>query len=369
MEGSPWGGSEELWSQAASRLTAEGHEVIASTCHWNPTPPQIVNLLRAGVTVKSRRETNFARVSRIGQRLLGAESRIIAAKRRVAWLRKAAAELICVSNGGIGDSLDWALACRNQGTPYALLAESNADQFWPDDNIATQLAEAYSGARACFFVSKRNLDRFEEQIGARLPHARIVRNPVNVRYHAAPPWPYDQGIWRLACVARLEPAAKGQDILIKILSQPRWRERPLRVVLYGTGRCERSIRNLCDLHGVRSIEFAGHVADVERIWAENHALVLASRYEGLPLALVEAMLCSRTAIVTDVAGNAEVIEAGVTGFIAKAPTVSLVDAAMEEAWLHREQWRKMGARAGEAIRRLLPEDPVGEFCEQLLAIV
>jgi hypothetical protein len=59
---------------------------------------------------------------------------------------------------------------------------------------------------------------------------------------------------------------------------------------------------------------------------------------------------------------------GVTGFIAKAPTISLVDDAMEEAWWHREQWREMGARAGEAIRRLLPEDPVGEFCEQWLAI-
>jgi glycosyltransferase involved in cell wall biosynthesis len=256
------------------------------------------------------------------------------------------------------------LACRAEGVPYVIVAQANAEHFWPDDQGALQLADAYSGARACFFVSRRNLELFEEQIGARLPAARVVRNPVNVDYNVAPPWPNDQGTWRLACVARLEPAAKGQDILIKVLSQPKWRERPLHVTLYGTGACERNIRTLSD--GLASIEFAGHVSDVEGIWAKNHALVLPSRYEGLPLALVEAMLCSRTAIVTDVAGNTEVIEQGITGFVARAPTVSLLDEAMEEAWTRREEWQEMGARARNAIKKLIPADPVGEFCEQLL---
>jgi len=366
MACSPWGGSEELWSRAACRLAKDGHDVVASTAHWDPEPKQIAALRRAGVTVESRGGTNFARIGWITQRLWGTEPDAIVTRRYKAWLRKTAPDLVCVSNGATGDGLNWMLACRAQGTPYVIVTQANGEQFWPNDRLAPQLADAYSGARACFFVSRRNLELLEEQIGARLPDARVVRNPVNVDYGAAPPWPKDRGMWRLACVARLEPTAKGQDILIKVLSQPKWRERPLRVTLYGTGPCERSIRNLCD--GVASIEFAGHVADVEGIWAKNHALVLASRYEGLPLSLVEAMLCSRTAVVTDVAGNTEVIEQGITGFVAKAPTASLVDDAMEEAWSRREEWREMGARAGNTIRKLIPENPVGDFCEQLLAI-
>ena len=40
----------------------------------------------------------------------------------------------------------------------------------------------------------------------------------------------------------------------------------------------------------------------------NHLLVLPSRAEGTPIALVEAMICARPAVVTDVGGNVEWLE-------------------------------------------------------------
>ena len=56
---------------------------------------------------------------------------------------------------------------------------------------------------------------------------------------------------------------------------------------------------------LKNVHFRGHVNDIRAIWEQNHLLVLPSRYEGLPLALVEAMWCGRPAVVTDVGGNAE----------------------------------------------------------------
>ena len=50
----------------------------------------------------------------------------------------------------------------------------------------------------------------------------------------------------------------------------------------------------------------------------------------MPLALVEAMLCGRTAVVTDVGGNAEWIEDGETGFVAEAATAKSFGAALKE---------------------------------------
>ena len=49
----------------------------------------------------------------------------------------------------------------------------------------------------------------------------------------------------------------------------------------------------------------------------NHVHAMPSRIEGLPLVLIEAMLCGRPVVATDVAG-AEVIEDEVTGFLAGA---------------------------------------------------
>ena len=83
------------------------------------------------------------------------------------------------------------------------------------------------------------------------------------------------------------------------------------------------------------IEFAGFVEDIEQLWTRHHALVLPSRFEGMPLSLVEAMLCGRPSIVTDVAGHRELVRDNVNGFLAKAPTVELLNEAMNRAWENR----------------------------------
>ena len=187
-------------------------------------------------------------------------------------------------------------------------------------------------------------------------------------HDARPAWPASAPHWRLACVARLDPVAKGQDLLLRALAREKWRHRNLRVSFYGTGRCERNLRQLADRLGLTCVDFQGHLTDVERIWADNHALVLPSRYEGTPLALVEAMLCGRASIVTDVAGNSELVEHGVSGFIACGASVDLLDRALEEAWQRREEWRQIGATARERIASLVPADPIRQFCDRLMEV-
>ena len=115
-----------------------------------------------------------------------------------------------------------------------------------------------------------------------------------------------------------------------------------------------------------NVSFAGHTSDVASIWGRHHGLVLPSRAEGLPVVLVETMLSSRVAIVTDVAGNAEVLEDEVTGFLAASPTESSFDDAMERAWQRRGEWRRIGEAAGRSIRTLVPPDPAGDFAATLL---
>src|SRR5690606_27922680 len=109
------------------------------------------------------------------------------------------------------------------------------------------------------------------------------------------------------------------------------------------------------------VTFHGHVDRIEDIWRRHELLVLPSRHEGLPLAVVEAMMCGRPCLVTDVSGNPEHLEEGKTGFIAAGSTVNAVAEALERAWAMRNDWRDMGKRAYEAIRRAVPEDPVADF--------
>ena len=116
--------------------------------------------------------------------------------------------------------------------------------------------------------------------------------------------------------------------------------------------------------GTRAI-FHGQISDVEAIWKTNELLVLPSRHEGLPLVVIEAMLCGRPCLVTNVSGNPEHVEEGVTGFLAAGPTVDAVDAALENAWAKRAEFQQMGAAAYTRIRSRIPRDPIGIFAQRL----
>jgi len=228
---------------------------------------------------------------------------------------------------------------------------------------------AYRGCVESYFVSRRNLQLFETQIGEPLPGATVVRNPFGVSYDAAPQWPDDTATLRLACVGRLDPKAKGQDLILEVLSSAKWRQRSIAVTFFGSGPYEDNLRRLVAWrHLESSVKWGGHVSDIEAVWKAHHALLLPSRFEGLPLALVEAMLCGRFGIVTDVAGNTEVVADNVNGFVAAWPTAKALDEAMERAWERRTEWEGIGRMAARSIREQVPRDPAAVFAEKLLGL-
>jgi glycosyltransferase involved in cell wall biosynthesis len=96
---------------------------------------------------------------------------------------------------------------------------------------------------------------------------------------------------------------------------------------------------------------------------------MPSRYEGMPLAVVEAMLCGRVCIVTDVGGNRELITDNINGFIARYPYPEFLDEAMERAWQMKDNWQKIGEKASDDIRKIIPPDPVGQFTASLKEIL
>jgi glycosyltransferase involved in cell wall biosynthesis len=117
-----------------------------------------------------------------------------------------------------------------------------------------------------------------------------------------------------------------------------------------------------------NVEFAGHLNNIEEIWSKHHALVLPSRFEGMPLVVVEAMLCGRPCIATDVGGNRELIRDGINGFLAKAPTVELLDEAMNHAWDARHHLMDMGDAAATDVRRWVSKDPSEDFVRELATL-
>lgn len=363
----PWAGSEELWGQAALRLAEAGHEVAALVPRYDPLASQLQQLQAAGANIHLRAATSARWPLRVWRKL---KSRVRPqVDPDLGWMKAQQPDLACVSNGNYFDGLCYMEFFAVHGIPFVGIAHANAEWLWPNDDTVDRIKAVYEQARAAFFVSQGNLTLAEAQLAAAIPRAEVVRNPFKVSRDASPAWPSDQGVVRLACVARYEPSAKGQDLLFEVMASEKWKQRPVVISLFGAGPNEQSLRRLAARLGVEDkIQFRGHVDDVESIWREHHALVLPSRYEGLPLAIVEAMHCGRPCIVTDVSGNAELLEDNVTGFLAAAATADLVDEALERAWARKSEWSEMGRRAAVEVRRLVPADPASVFAKRLVEI-
>ena len=182
-----------------------------------------------------------------------------------------------------------------------------------------------------------------------------MRNPVNLGDFQLVPWP-GSDLARIAHVARLEAGFKGQDVLLQVLGGDDWRRRQWLLRFYGAGADRPFLERLAKYCGIADrIEFCGHVGDIRSIWADNHLLVLPSRSEGTPLSLVEAMICGRPSVVTDVGGNLEWIDEPSTGFIADSPSRRALGNALERAWTAQQFWEEMGQRAhGVAMSKIDP---------------
>jgi glycosyltransferase involved in cell wall biosynthesis len=367
MAGSPWGGSEELWSKAAKILAEDGHHVIASVVGWPQTPTQINDLRSSGIAIYERRPFLSSLLLKGLNKYF---PKILVPQIDPSHWREVLQfmpDLVCISQGGNGCGIDWMQLCADVAIPYVTITQANSVQFWPYDHRYNQLKRGFCTSKRNFFVSKANKEMLERQIGCHLQNCEIVRNPFGVPYDISLQWPAYDDQWNLACVGRFDPQSKGQDILLEVLSMKPWKNRPIKVSLFGSGPATLSLKALIGYHNLHDVvEIKPYCNDVSSIWSTHHALVLPSRYEGLPLVVVEAMLCNRIAIVTDVAGNREVVEDEVTGFVADAATPKHFAKALERAWDRRNDWEYMGSNAGHAIRQLIPACPARFFANQLL---
>jgi glycosyltransferase involved in cell wall biosynthesis len=367
-----WGGSEELWSSTAAVLALEGHRVTVFKSGVDDSEPRIQRL-----RTLSCRFRDLARFPLMPRRLFTLirllSSPSAYAHEGVRLLTGLALsrrpDLVVVSQGGNHDGYFLAEVCRRLRLPYAIVSHKASELYWPADRQQKTIAAVYRAARACFFVCEHSRRLTEEQLGFPLPRAAVVRNPFLVSWEPRADWPDDRSELRLACIGRLHPKEKGQDLLLRVLARRRWRDRPLSVTFYGDGLQRASLESMARNLGLGNVTFAGFVRDVVEIWRGHHGLILPSRCEGLPIVLVEAMLSGRVPVVTDVGGNAEVVDDGITGYLATAPTEDALDEAMERAWSERHRWPEVGGAAAARIRTLIPREPERSFARRLVELV
>ena len=375
MTGMAWGGSEELWYQAARVLQNNGHEISVNFKWWPKMSYQLQQLQEHGarITLREQPPPFWQKKVHEARQLLSPRSLPVTPRNAqgLAWLKQTRPDAVLISIGYHPDQMLVADHCQATHIPYAINVQCASNSAFIHADRINVYRNWYQNAQRVFFVSEENRHKVETNLAVRLDNAEIVCNPFNVRLDCLPEWPIDDSVMRLACVGRIHFQSKGQDLLIDLMRTDRWRQRPIEIHFYGHDQGNRrQLEDLIRLHGLEDkLKIEGFMHDRNNIWATNHGLILPSRYEGAALVVVEAMLSNRMVIVTDTGRNSELIDDGKSGFIAKSSTVELLDEAMERAWQQRMRWQEIGKLAGLHIRERFSMDPIGEFAKRIESLV
>ncbi len=353
MDSIPWGGSEELWATAAAEALRRGLSVDLFLNAWPDTPPRVRQLQAAGARVHFRAVGVAPLATRLAAKVFGRPLYF------TQQLRQVRPDAILLSMGNAYDLAKFPRTITDLlalGIPYATVVQHNDDMPVGAGRRA-QAIRLYDGAALNAFVSAGNLACAERQLAHAIPNAVVVQNPLGCPDLRRVEWPAATPA-KFASVARLETAFKGQDLLFEALGAESWKDRPWELSLYGNGSETRYLQQLAKHYGIDShVRFPGHQSDIGTVWADNHLLVLPSRSEGTSLALLEALLAGRPAVVTDVGDSARWVSEGETGFVAEGCTAASVGRALERAWARRADWPEMGLRAHEYALANLDPNP------------
>jgi glycosyltransferase involved in cell wall biosynthesis len=261
------------------------------------------------------------------------------------------------------------LAAFAAGVPLVLTAEQNVYARKPRRHALMERALALRTYRvvACCEVVGRY---YQQQVG-------VARSKIAVIYNAVrfgrPPLPTDSETARFAL--KLPPDAlvlgtlgrlteqKGQRMMLQAVASIARQVPSVMLFLAGTGPLREDLESEATRLGIAGrVRFLGLRRDRATLYAAMDIFVLPSRWEGLSLALVEAMGAGRAVVATDVGGNPEVVENGRTGLLVPSGDADTFADALVKLALDRDLRSSLGSAAAlEARSRFSIEQHVHQL--------
>ena len=108
---------------------------------------------------------------------------------------------------------------------------------------------------------------------------------------------------------------------------------------------------ILDLNLTDHFAFAGGVADLRQYLSQADIFVLPSRSEGFSNAIVEAMAASLPVVATNVGGNGEAVQDGISGLLVPSDDPAALSSAINRLLADPAMAAAMGAAGREIVTR------------------
>ena len=115
---------------------------------------------------------------------------------------------------------------------------------------------------------------------------------------------------------------KNQGMLLRCMKELTKENKNIKLLLPGLDSMDGYYHRMAKELGVEeNVKFLGYRIDIPKLLKISNLALSAAKQEGLPVNIMEAMLCGLPAVVTNCRGNRDLIENGVNGYIVEIDDV------------------------------------------------
>lgn len=333
------GGAERLLVRLVQHIPRDRYEVVVVCLFWE-------GVWAAELAQKGIRVVSMGKKKGFDPGILG---------RLTALIRSEAPDLV---NTHLWTADLWGRwAAVRAGVKNIVVTEQNVDVWkrWYHKAIDRLL---FRWTRYVICVSDEVVKFYHAELGVPLAKTRMIPNAIDLTPFDAP---VTSGLrsaigcedeFLFVCAARLHEQ-KAHEVLIEAVDALRTRGLGgFRVLLVGEGPRQRELEGLVRARQLSElVVFLGVRQDIPDILNQADAFVLSSDYEGMPLAILEAMAARRPIVATAVGGVPQLVAHGETGLLVAPRKPEQLAGAMETLMRDPARGRAMGC----AGRRVIEE--------------
>ncbi len=172
---------------------------------------------------------------------------------------------------------------------------------------------------------------------------------------------YSNDQFILLCTGELNKN-KNQSTIIRAVAEVVNDISNIKLLLAGNGPMEQALKSLVnELNLNRVVDFLGYRTDLENYVNICDVVISASYREGLPLNIMEGMLCGKPIISSNNRGHRELVKSGINGYIVSPNDIKGFSEYIEKLYKDNDVSEALGTAGKNIVRKFTVKNVVNEL--------